>query len=231
MARAEAGAIAVAGTPISRSRPRIGSAVFGLTTVACFLALALDVHTGRLSRALTFIVVAEVLGLLGALLTARMPRHTISWVIALGGLWWGVSLLISAYAVEALVTDAGSLPGGMAAAVFDSWAWLPGLALFLSLLLVLMPDGGLGSSRGWPVPASVAAGTAMFAFVSSTDPTFAIGGVDISNPLALRGPVVDGLAIAGVLLVIAGLVASLVAFAVRYRRSNGVEQQQLRWVG
>ena len=37
--------------------------------------------------------------------------------------------------------------------------------------------------------------------------------------------------IVGAILVVAGLVASLAAFVVRYRRSDGDERQQLRWVG
>ena len=37
--------------------------------------------------------------------------------------------------------------------------------------------------------------------------------------------------VVGVILVIGGLGASLVAFVMRYRRSDGDERQQLRWVG
>jgi hypothetical protein len=71
-------------------------------------------------------------------------------------LWWGISGLANAHAVEAPVEDPGSLPAGVAAAWFDGWAWLPCLALFLCALLVLMPDGRLASRRWWPAPASVA---------------------------------------------------------------------------
>jgi signal transduction histidine kinase len=227
----QAGALAVPSTRAVGSWARVGWAVFAATTVSCVLAVALDLHDGRGSRPYVFIAVAEVLGALGLLLTSRMPHHRISWVIAAGGLWWGVSLLVSAYAVEALVTDPGSLPGGIAAAVFDSWAWLPGLALFLSLLLVLMPDGRLASRRWWPVPASVAVGTVVFAVVSSTDASFTLAGTKVANPLATQGLVTDVLATVGVTLVLVGLAGSVAAFLVRYRRSEGIENQQLRWVG
>ena len=69
--------------------------------------------------------------------------------------------LVYAYAVEALVTHPGSLPGGLVAAWLDNWWWLPGLALPLSALLLLMPDGRLASRRWWPVPAAVVVGTAL----------------------------------------------------------------------
>jgi signal transduction histidine kinase len=228
----QTGAVAIRSTRVVGSWARVGWVVFAATTLSCVLAVALDLHEGRGSRPFVFIAVAEALAALGLMLTTRMPQHPISWVIAAGGLWWGVSLLVSAYAVEALVTDPGSLRGGIAAAVFDSWAWLPGLALFLSVLLVLMPNGRLASRRWWPVPASVTAGTVMFAVVSSTDASFTLAGTKVANPLAARGPVIDVLATAGVVLVLGGLAGSLVAFVVRYRRSEeGVETQQLRWVG
>jgi signal transduction histidine kinase len=227
----QTGAVAVPNTRAVGGWARVGWVVFVATTLSCLLAVALDVHDSREARPFVFIAVAEVLAALGLLLTTRMPHHRISWVIAGGGLWWGVSLLVSAYAVEALVTDPGSLPGGSAAAVFDSWAWLPGLALFLSTLLVLMPDGRLASRRWWPVPASVTAGTVMFAVVNSTDASFTLAGTKVANPLATQGLVIDVLAAAGAVLLLGGLAGSLVAFVVRYRRCEGIEKQQLRWVG
>src|SRR5262245_7421319 len=230
-AMTQAQAVAVPSARLVGSWARVGWIVFATTTSACVVAVALAVYEGRGARPFVFIAVAETLAALGLLLTTRMPLHRISWVIAGGGLWWGISLLVSAYAVEALVTDSGSLPGGIAAAVFDSWAWLPGLALFLSLLLVLMPDGRLASRRWWLVLASVTAGTVMFAVVASTDTSFTLAGTKVANPLVTRGLVIDVLAVVGVLLVLGGLAGSLVAFVVRYRRSDGVEKQQLRWVG
>ena len=231
MARADAGAVVVASTPFTRSWTRLGWAAFITTTLVCLLAAAVDWHAGR-ARSLVYVGVAEVLALLGVLLTTRMPQHRISWVIAAGGLWWSVSALVAAYAVEALVTDPGSLPGGLVAASVDSWAWLPGLAVFLCVLLVLMPDGRLSSRRWWPVVASVTVGTVMLAVVTSTDSSFTVAAdVHVSNPLALRSLVTDVLAVVGFFLVLGGLGGSLAAFAVRYRQSDGVEKQQLRWVG
>ena len=67
----------------------------------------------------------------------------------------------------------------------------------------------------------------------STSPTFDLGtATPIENPLARAGgSAIVIVGIVGVILVIGGLVASLGAFIVRYRRSGGDERQQLRWVG
>ena len=213
-------------------RVKLGWAVFALTCAVLVVALALDVATGTY-KTFPYLGVNVVLALIGVLLTTRRPEHRISWVLAIMALWGTVGGLCYAYAVEALVADPGSLPGGLVAAWFDNWWWLPGLALPLGVLLVWMPDGHLASRRWWPIPAAVAVGTVLGSVAVSTSPTFDLGtATPIENPLARAGgSAIVIVGIVGVILVIAGLVASLGAFIVRYRRSDGDERQQLRWVG
>jgi signal transduction histidine kinase len=211
-------------------RRALGWAVFGVTSVACGAALVLDLHT-RTYTTLGYVAVAEALALIGVLLTTRIPEHRVSWVLAFSALGWAISDLAFAYAVEALVADPGGLPAGLAAAWLDNWAWLPGLALPLAAMLLLIPDGRLASHRWWPIPASVVAGTTLGSFAVSASPTFDLTGTTVANPLALDSIAVAAAGTVGAVLVVGGLVASLLAFAVRYRRSDGDERQQLRWVG
>ena len=208
---------------------RLGWAVFAMTSIAWAVAVVLDLHTGNYGT-LAYVCVAEAMALMGVLLTTRIPQHRISWVVAIAALWWGITGLANAYAVEALVEDPGSLPAGVAAAWFDGWAWLPGLALFLCALLVLMPDGRLASRRWWPAPASVAIGTVLGFPAASAVSRFDLAGTQIANPLASNSSAVAVAGLAGAVLVIAGLAASLAAFVVQYRRSEGDRRQQLRWV-
>ena len=224
-----AGAVPTAGH--RRRRVRLGRGVFALTSTAVVAALALDAQSGSYKN-LVYLGVNVVLALIGLLLTTRRPEHPISWVLAITAVWGSIGGLAYAYAVEALVADPGSLPGGLAAAWFDNWWWLPGLALPLSALLLLMPDGHLTSRRWWPVPAAVAAGTVLASVAVAASPTFELGAAEpIENPLALDIPAVIAAGVVGAILVIGGLGASLVAFVMRYRRSDGDERQQLRWVG
>ena len=174
-------AVATAGVVVPTARPgrrvKLGWAVFALTSAVFVVALALDLHTGTY-KTLLYLGGNVVLALIGLLLTTRRPEHPISWVLAIMALWGTVGGLCYAYAVEALVADPGSLPGGLAAAWFDNWWWLPGLALPLSALLLLMPDGHLASRRWWPVPAAVAVGTVLGSVAVSTSPTFDLGTAD-----------------------------------------------------
>ena len=214
-----------------RGRVKLGWSLYALTSVAGVAALTLELHAGNYTT-LVYIGVNEALALIAVLLTTRRPEHPISWVLAISAFAWAIGPLAHAYAVEALVADPGALPGGLAAAWLDNWAWLPALALPLSALLLLMPDGHLASRRWWPIPAAVAAGTVLASVAVSASPTFDLGAdKPIENPLALDTPAIIVAGVVGVILVIGGLGASLVAFVVRYRSSDGDERQQLRWVG
>jgi signal transduction histidine kinase len=238
MADGEAGMIeemAMAGADSTarpmRRRVRLGRGVFALTSTAVVAALALDVQSGSYKN-VVYLGVNVVLALIGLLLTTRRPEHPISWVLAITAVWGSIGGLAYAYAVEALVADPGSLPGGDVAAWFDNWWWLPGLALPLSALLLLMPDGHLASRRWWPVPAAVATGTVLASAAVAASPTFELGAAEpIENPFAFDIPAVIAAGVVGVILVLGGLGASLVSFVMRYRRSDGDERQQLRWVG
>ena len=216
----------------ARGKAKLGFGVFALTSVVVVAALALDVQSGSY-KTLFYLGVNVVLALIGLLLTTRRPEHPISWILAVTALSGAIGGLTYAYAVESLVADRGSLPGGLVAAWLDNWWWLPALALPLSALLLLMPDGHLASRRWWPVPAAVGVGTVLGSVAISTSPTFDLGtATPIENPLArVGGSAVAVVGIVGVILVILGLVASLVGFVVRYRSSDGDERQQLRWVG
>lgn len=223
--------VAVAPRAISTGfgRVRLGWAVLGCTSLLGAVALGLDLDAGSYGT-LLYVCVTEVVALLGALLTSRQPTHRVSWVIAIAALWWSIGNLSFAYAVEALVNRPGSLPGGLVAGWVDSWAWLPGFALFLSALVVLMPDGRLPSSRWRLAPAAVLAGTVLGSLWVSAAPEFELAGTRSANPLSFDGTGVAAAGAIGVVLVVAGLVASLAEFIVRFQRSGVEERQQLRWV-
>ena len=212
-------------------RVRLGWAAFAVTAVAFVAGFVLDLHTGSYLT-LVFVIPNAALVLIGVLLTTRKPAHPVSWIIAAFALCSAIFTLSHAYAVEALVADPGSLPGGLAAAWLENWGWLPALILLPSVLLLLMPDGHLASRRWWPAAAALALGTAFAVFAVSSQARFDLGGsAPVDNPLARESRAVAIVGIVGAILLVAGTVASLAAFAVRYRRSVGDERQQLRWVG
>jgi signal transduction histidine kinase len=205
--------------------------VFGLTSVLLLAALALDLHAGSY-RQLLYPTIAEALALIAALLTTRKPEQPLSWGFAGTALLWAIGAGAYAYAVEALVADPGSLPGGLAAAWLDNWFWLPGLVLPISLLLLVVPDGRLLSPSWRPVVVALLGGTALASAGLSGSSTFELGSSGpIDNPLALDTTATDIGAAIGFAVVAGAAGASLASFVLRYRRSLGEERQQLRWIG
>jgi hypothetical protein len=116
-----------------------------------------------------------------------------------------------------------------------SWYWFLLLALALIYLPLLFPDGRLPSRR-W-VPLAVLAGIGSSGVVvlgafADTLPVYWAPGYEIDNPIGIEGlAFVEDLPIFGVLtgflfVVVVGAGASVV---VRFRRSHGVERQQMKW--
>jgi signal transduction histidine kinase len=208
-----------------------GWLIGGLTSVLLVAALVLDVRTSSYQQ-LLYLASAGALTWLGALLTTRMPEHPISWGFAATGLLWSVGSLAFAYAFEALVAHPGLLPGGHVASWIDNWIWLPSLVLPMSLLLLFVPDGRLLSLRWRLAVVALVGGTALASAGLSGSPTFELGSTQtIENPLALDPGVWHVAAVVGFALLSVAVIASLVSFVLRFRRSLGEERQQLRWVG
>jgi cytochrome b subunit of formate dehydrogenase len=171
----------------------------------------------------------------GALLVVRRPTNAIGWIMGAIGLMVSTFGAGGGYAAYVMVTR--NRPDALA--VFGAWAancyWFLMLALALIYLPMLFPDGRL-LSRRWLLVA-VIAGIATLGIVlpkalAVTLPVPGVHGQRIANPIGFEGldnfgdlPVSG--AFEGLFLVAAvGAVSAVVA---RFRRSRGVERQQIKW--
>jgi hypothetical protein len=172
----------------------------------------------------------------GALLVIRRPTNAVGWILSAVGLM--VSTIFGAgsgYATYVMATR--GRPDALA--VLGAWAanclWFVMLALALIYLPLLFPDGRL-LSRRW-LSAAVLGGIGTLGFVIpgalvDTIPVNQVPGRGIANPIGIEGlgqledlPIFG--AVEGLFLVAAfGAVVSVV---VRFRRSRGVERQQMKW--
>jgi hypothetical protein len=136
------------------------------------------------------------------------------------------------YAVYTLFTHPAALPGGPLMSWLRLWAWSPGW-VGIVLLMSLFPTGRLLSQRwAWPIAIELVAvlawivilGGATWAYrgpaLFATDPP-----PEMQSAAALLDQFVPLLFLAMVL----GLLASIVGAVVRFRRSRGVERQQMKW--
>jgi hypothetical protein len=208
-------------------------------TVACLVA-ALAVGTRNpdsfngggsfavISATTLFLLTFASVGLVVAL---RRPGNPIGWILCGGALVTGVASVASVYADYAFHVKHGDVAGATLAAWLTAWIWNLGIAPGAILAPLFFPDGRLLSRRWRAVVWIAAAGIALVSLVPMLRPgRFPDYGV--VNPTGVEGAdgVLDILqALGGICIAVAfaSVVASLV---IRYRRSRGVERQQLKWL-
>jgi hypothetical protein len=188
---------------------------------------------GPLGLVVGSLVLGATYPLVGWMIASRRRENPIGWIFLVVGLSQAVEALGGQYARYGLVTDPGSLLLADVASWVGIWAWVPGNILMLVLVL-LFPDGHLPSRRWQPVLWVAAAAFAlMFA-------PLAIAAWAYRGPALVAVPKIDpaldnSLAIAFTLTAIGTAMSLFVAVAavsavvVRFRRSSGVERQQVKW--
>jgi hypothetical protein len=167
----------------------------------------------------------------GTIIVWRRPENPIGWILCAIGFLWASNIFSGLYAIQALVTNPGSLPVGEVAAWVATWAVYPAFGL-LTYLFLLFPDGRPLSPRWHPLlwvnGVLVVAGSAMWALTPGP-----IAGLEgIRNPLGIEGYRVT-LEFAGQLLFYAMdvlVLVSVVSVYLRLRHASGEERQQIEWL-
>ncbi|MDP8950185.1 MAG: histidine kinase [Actinomycetota bacterium] len=174
---------------------------------------------------------ALALSTVGALLASRRPENPIGWLLGASGLLYAVLVAVGEYGAYALLTEGGSMPGGVVAAWLGSWLYVLGANLVVYSFL-LFPDGRLPSPRwravAWLVAFAICLDTASLALIPGT----LYGYPGVENPFGiealagLSGPI--GV-VTGVLVLVA-ILTPVIALIARFRRARGDERQQIKWV-
>jgi signal transduction histidine kinase len=201
-----------------------------LATAALITWITLEPH--QLFAPLSWLMPATFAAM-GGLIAWRQSRNTIGWIVLLSGPFAAVGLAADGWAVRSFAHASGPLPFGTAS------AWVANLILsshliflVLGLILLLFPDGTLPSPRWrWLLwyGAFVYGALAVTAALWSVDVT----GIFPHHTLrSLLPGQPDVLTIARPFLAIqlTFVVACLAALVARFRRSQGDERQQLRWL-
>jgi signal transduction histidine kinase len=218
---------------------RSGRAAWPLAAVAMSLLVAVivvSILNRAISRDASFLIPAFVIitgySILGAILASRNPHNPIGWLLLSVALVFVLSGLASEYADYSYLFHRGDLAFTSVAVWTVNWSFnLLGIPILL--ILLLFPTGTLPSRRWAPV----AWGTVAIVLLSSIGSILRPTAVDLSfttapNPTgvaALMRPVqiLLSVTITGYLFVV---IASVVALAQRFRRADGEERQQIRWL-
>ncbi len=183
----------------------------------------------------------------GVLIVSRQPGNAIGWIFCAVGLLQGINISAAQYGRYALLADPGLLPGGAEMFWLASWTWFPSLALLVTFLLLLFPDGRLPSPR-WRPLAWVSAASLALATVPTAAALWSVGGLGIlcaqqefeaaretlralcpPEPAPLEEGLLIRIGFVGIALTGMSSLGSVISLVVRFRCSAGLERQQIKW--
>jgi hypothetical protein len=174
--------------------------------------------------------IAVVFGATGWVGASRHRHNPIGWLFLTASVSAGLGNLSGAYAQW--YVDAGRGPEllGGAAAKYGDLSWMPFILLPATFLLALFPDGHLLSRRWRPVAWCAALGMAggFIAEALLDGPISDYPSID--NPFGVNQSIVDPLNGLSLLVVAIGIIGCAASLVVRFRRSHGVERQQMKWL-
>jgi hypothetical protein len=170
----------------------------------------------------------------GALVASRQQRNPVGWQLLAVGVFMTANLVGESYAHYALVTAPGSLPGGLYGA-WLGWTYAPILAILAVFLPLYFPTGRLLSPRWRPV-VWFGIGFLVLAVMGNAlwpgpDPPL-LGLAPVRNPVVFlprAKPLLELFRGLAGFCSLAGIAGAIAALVVRFRRSRGIERQQLKW--
>jgi hypothetical protein len=207
-------------------------ALFGLSSVLALSGIPLKASGASIvtwhyaANDVIAIAIFFVSGFVGALVASRLPSNPIGWLFIGLVVVLSFSSIFDGYAARSV---AHGHRGGLVpwAAWYESEIFVAFLAVLL-LTLLLFPDGHLASTRWRPVAwvglAALAVITVGVLFHDTTLNDYPM----LRNPAGIDSPVFAWMLLPGFLFFCASLVGAAASLVVRFRRSRGVERQQVK---
>ncbi len=168
-----------------------------------------------------------MLAVIGAVVAARQPRNAVGWILCGIPLSLGL-LVLSAHAYWAL--SLGDETPGRAAQLIAwlGWAWVPAMIPALTLFPLLFPTGRPLTSRWRPVVWGSIATLILSGFSEAFKPG-RLEGYPVDNPFG-GGSWIHSVSTVSAVLMFTATLVSFASLILRFRRSHGIERQQLKWV-
>ncbi len=227
-------------TSLTPRHPRRGLAV-AATTVTVATAVVLAVMNlayvaagdpGSYAFTLMFVALVADLGIVGGVLAMRRPDNRVGWLLLTAGLLAAITFGGGNYGWIDQSLGPGRLPFVAPIAWVTSWTADPMIGLLLVFLPLIYPSGRLPGSRWRIVGWMAIGGTGINIAADATRPGPLQNADWLANPVVLPEPVEGWVQLAGQL----GLLVAVPVFAIvvlglaqRFRRSSGIERQQLKW--
>jgi MFS family permease len=197
---------------------------------ACVVLAYLNRSQIDSAGAASMIVPAVTSAALGAIVASRRPENPIGWLLLASAGFLSLGALSLQLALHGLL-DGGAPEGWVRwSGWVSNWITTPGFAIG-ALIFLLFPDGRPPSPRWrWLIWAAAAFGV-IYTVGTALDPApveLSNKFPELSNPVgvsALQGFQASPIFFGALLL----LGCSVVSLVLRFRRSRGLERQQLKW--
>ncbi|MEY2513780.1 MAG: hypothetical protein QOJ89_1138 [bacterium] len=176
------------------------------------------------------VLVYAAFSTLGAIVVLRQSRNPVGWVLVVAGGGLG-ALNLTDHAYWYSVATTGHVDDvATYAAWFESWAWIPPIAGAFTILPLLFPTGR-PLSRRWRPLVWIALGDAALTVAGNALVAGPVEGFPkVVNPVGTGGEAVKIVAQVGFFVLVPVALAAMASLVMRFRRSRGVERQQLKWV-
>jgi signal transduction histidine kinase len=205
-----------------------------VSILGAIVALGIAAHQALISGDYRTLITHQTLtpfittgfAVIGALVASRRSRNPIGWIFVAVGLLYALTAL----AVALFTYGNPASPIYDWALWFSSWLWLPAVLMPLTFVPLVFPDGHLSSSGGRFIGWSAALGLVSTILVVMLHPGPMWG--QPANPFGIpeATPILDKLFLFGLVLLTIGVFGSTAAFLVRFRRSAGIEREQMKWL-
>ena len=215
--------------------PRLAWSLCGLAllTVLSGPGLLFVARHDALIFSVAFVAIQIPTAVVGALVASRLPHNAVGWILLGIGAGLGLVNTSSAYGTFGTVNERGPLPFDEIAAWIGSWGFVPVVFGGVLFLIYVFPDGHF-LSAAWRRAAQVSAViVACATVVDALHPGRLDDASGIENPVVATGWFADVVHAAQVVIDPAALpvfACAAAALIVRFRRSRGVERQQLKWI-
>jgi hypothetical protein len=174
--------------------------------------------------------VLSAFAVIGALVASRQPRNPVGWFLCATPFFLGVGLLAERVYWHLVLANPEQSGSAELVLWLSNWTWVPAMFPMFTLVPLLFPTGSPPTPR-WRLVGWVATATGTMLLLALA---FAPGPFDeypwVDNPLGIEGLPSELLGGIGLPILLAASLASIASLVVRFRRSRGVERQQLKWV-
>jgi hypothetical protein len=167
----------------------------------------------------------------GAIVALRRPANAIGWLLLAAGFISALGAFGLEYGVYAIVGRPIPLPGGFFGAWLGSWIWVLFITGIVPFVLLLFPDGRLLSARWRPIGWAAVLGVVVTAAFMAFKPGALQLAAYADNPFTPLPPsVVDRLGAIGIGLAFPVMGGASWSLVLRFRRSAGIEREQIKWL-